>query len=69
EQWRLRRIEIIHEQTRDEEHAADTLKYLIRLYTDNANPRGNAIELAVRAWARIDAQAAGTVQSVDEERL
>ncbi|UTW12773.1 TetR/AcrR family transcriptional regulator [Marinobacterium rhizophilum] len=69
EQWRLRRIEIIHEQTRDEEHAADTLKYLIRLYTDNANPRGNAIELAVRGWARVDTQAALAVQSVDEERL
>lgn len=69
EQWRTRRIEIIHEQTRDEEHAGDTLKYLIRLYTDNANPRGNAIELAVRDWARNDDRAAEVVAAVDKERL
>ncbi|MFC6672256.1 TetR/AcrR family transcriptional regulator [Marinobacterium aestuariivivens] len=69
EQWCARRIEIIHEQTRDEEHAADTLKYLIRLYTDNTNPRGNAIELAVRDWARNDKRAATAVEAVDRERL
>lgn len=69
ERWRARRIEIIHEQTRDEDHAGDTLKYLIRLYTDNTNPRGNAIELALRDWARSDARAAEAVQAVDSERL
>ncbi|WP_188860453.1 TetR/AcrR family transcriptional regulator [Marinobacterium nitratireducens] len=69
EQWRVGRIETIHEQTRDEDHAADTLKYLIRLYTDSTNLRGNAIELAVRDWARSDSRAAEAVEAVDRERL
>lgn len=45
------------------------LKGLIRLYVENANPRGMAIEMAVRDWARRDERAAAAVAMVDTARL
>ncbi|HEV7370738.1 TetR/AcrR family transcriptional regulator [Arenibaculum sp.] len=45
------------------------LRGLIRLYVENANPRGMAIEMAVRDWARRDQRAASAVAMVDTARL
>lgn len=42
---------------------------LLSLYTRSANPRGMAIELAIRDWARRDRIAAAAVKAVDAERL
>ena len=39
------------------------------IYTRNANARGLAIELAIRALARTDEGAAKAVRNVDRERL
>ena len=48
---------------------AAVLRELADLYTRNANARGLAIELAIRALARTDDGAAKAVRSVDRERL
>ena len=45
------------------------LRHLAGLYTERANPRGLAIELAIRALARNDVEAARAVRAVDLERL
>ena len=45
------------------------LRQLADLYTRNANARGLAIELAIRALARTDDGAAKAVRGVDRERL
>ena len=45
------------------------LRELAGLYTRNANARGLAIELAIRALARSDENAEKAVRSVDRERL
>jgi len=47
----------------------DQLHYAIELYGANRNRKGMAIELAVRDWARHDAQAAAVVEAVDLYRL
>ncbi|MDP3540338.1 MAG: TetR/AcrR family transcriptional regulator [Azonexus sp.] len=47
----------------------DQLHYLIEVYGASRNRKGMAIELAVRDWARHDAQAAAIVESVDLYRL
>lgn len=47
----------------------DQLHYAIELYGANRNRKGMAIELAVRDWARHDAQAAAIVEAVDLYRL
>lgn len=47
----------------------DQLHYAIELYGANRNRKGMAIELAVRDWARHDAQAAAVVEEVDLYRL
>ncbi len=67
--WRERRIDTIREQTAIEQPAHNTLLGLLELYIDRANPRGTAIELAVRDWARSSALAAESVGAVDRERL
>jgi len=45
------------------------LLQLIEVYAANRNRRGIAIELAVRDWARRDAEAARVVEAVDTHRL
>jgi len=47
----------------------DQLHFAIELYGASRNRKGMAIELAVRDWARHDAQAAAIVESVDLYRL
>ncbi|MEH6470040.1 MAG: TetR/AcrR family transcriptional regulator [Halopseudomonas sp.] len=69
ESWREGRIQTIQRQVAGDESAHEILKELLRLYMDRSNPRGNAIELAVRDWARSDPAAAAVVSQVDEQRL
>ncbi len=47
----------------------DQLHFAIEVYGASRNRKGMAIELAVRDWARHDAQAAAIVESVDLYRL
>ncbi|MES2771125.1 MAG: TetR family transcriptional regulator [Pseudomonadota bacterium] len=49
--------------------AREQLRHVINLYSANRNRQGIAIELAVRAWARHDTQAARVVEEVDNCRL
>jgi len=67
--WQKGRIQAIHKQVETGKPATQILQDLLELYTDHSNPRGKAIELAVRDWARNSAQAAATVLLVDDERL
>ncbi|WP_421869186.1 TetR/AcrR family transcriptional regulator [Motiliproteus sp.] len=69
ESWREGRIRTIREQVEGDRPAGQILDELLQLYLDRANPRGNAIELAVRDWARSDEAAAGAVALVDRQRL
>lgn len=69
ESWREGRIETIRRQVAGDKPAQEVLNELLRLYMDRSNPRGNAIELAVRDWARSDPRAAAVVSQVDEQRL
>lgn len=48
---------------------AERLRGLLDLYLDRANPRGMAIELAIRDWARRESAAADAVAAVDKARL
>ena len=45
------------------------LRRVLDLYLDRANPRGMAIELAMRDWARRSPPAAAAVAAVDKARL
>ena len=47
----------------------DQLHYAIEVYGASRNRKGMSIELAVRDWARHDAQAAAVVEEVDLYRL
>ena len=69
EHWQNGRIQAIHQQVESGKSASATLQDLLALYTDHTNPRGKAIELAVRDWGRNSDQAAAAVRSVDNERL
>ncbi len=69
QEWQRGRVETIHQQVNSDQSAEQILDKLLQLYTDHTNPRGRAIELAVRDWARNSAQAAEIVQAVDSERL
>lgn len=68
-QWADGRIAAIREQTAQAPDPALALRKLIDLYTRRGNARGLAIELAIRALARNDADAAAAVEAVDAERL
>ncbi|BAI73779.1 transcriptional regulatory protein (plasmid) [Azospirillum sp. B510] len=69
ESWKLGRIAAITDQTRlDGREPAQQLRDLLALYGGN-KPRGMAIELAVRDWARRDPDAKGVIAEVDRERL
>lgn len=68
--WAEGRIAAIRQQTAlDGETPHERLRLLIRLFSERPNARGLSIELAVRQWARSDAQAAAAVTRVDAIRL
>lgn len=70
ERWkegRIRDIEKITVVTPGMER--DQLHFAIEVYGASRNRKGMAIELAMRDWARHDAQAAATVEAVDLYRL
>jgi AcrR family transcriptional regulator len=67
--WTEGRIAAIREQASRRGEPAAVLRELADLYMRNANARGLAIELAIRALARADDAAAKAVRSVDRERL
>jgi len=70
-QWRDGRVEVIarHAAPQPGEDAAAVLRRLLARYLDHPNPRGTAIEMAIRTWARLDAAAAAAVADVDAARL
>jgi AcrR family transcriptional regulator len=68
-QWSDGRIAAIREQAADETRPEAALRRLAELYTRHANPRGLAIELAIRSLARADDEAAKAARAVDLERL
>lgn len=68
--WRDGREQAISRQIAElQGSAAERLGALVRRYVENANPRGVAIELAIRDWARRDAEAAAAAAAVDRVRL
>jgi AcrR family transcriptional regulator len=67
--WAQGRIAAIREQATRQRDPSEALRELAGLYIRNANLRGLAIELAIRALARTDAAAAKATRSVDRERL
>ncbi len=67
--WAQGRIVAIREQAPRDGDPAVSLRRLADLYTKRGNARGLAIELAIRARAHNDEDAARAVQIVDAERL
>jgi AcrR family transcriptional regulator len=67
--WMEGRIAAIRQQAADCGEPAAALRQLADLYTRHANVRGLAIELEIRAFARIDDDAAAAVRGVDQARL
>jgi AcrR family transcriptional regulator len=68
--WREGRVAAIAAQASVSQAApAARLRHLLDLYLDRANPRGMAIELAMRDWARREPAAAAAVAAVDKARL
>jgi len=69
--WRDGRAAVVasHAEPAPGEDAEAVLRRLLARYLDHPNPRGAAIEMAVRDWARHDAEAAAAVATVDRERL
>ncbi len=70
ETWRDGRIRDIDKQTvATPGREREQLLHLIDVYGATRNRKGISIELAVREWARRDAQAAAVVEEVDTWRL
>lgn len=70
ETWKTGRIEALHRQVQAAGPLArDRIARLIRIYVSTVNPKGIAIELAIRDWARRDPAAAAAAEVVDAERL
>ncbi|MBL8832374.1 MAG: TetR family transcriptional regulator [Rhodospirillales bacterium] len=67
--WQDSRIAAIREQTGNAPDPRAALVALLDLYTRAPNPKGLAVELAIRALARNHAAAADAVAQVDGERL
>lgn len=67
--WMEGRIAAIRQHAADRGEPAAVLRQLADLYTRHANVRGLAIELEIRAFARIDDGAAAAVRGVDQARL
>lgn len=70
ETWKDGRIRDIIKQTRPEPGKEEAqIFHVIDVYSASRNKKGILIELAMREWARRDAQAAATVEEVDAWRL
>lgn len=70
ERWKEGRIRDIEKTTAVQPgQERDQLQYAIEVYGASRNRKGMSIELAVRDWARHDAQAAKIVEEVDLYRL
>ena len=70
ERWKEGRIRDIEKTTAVAPgQERDQLHFAIEVYGASRNLKGMSIELAVRDWARHDAQAAAIVESVDLYRL
>lgn len=68
--WKEGRIRDIIKQTRAQPgHELEQLHHVIDVYSAGRSRRGMLIELAVRDWARRDAEAAQVVAEVDDIRL
>ncbi|MCW2248084.1 AcrR family transcriptional regulator [Azospirillum fermentarium] len=68
--WKTGRIEALHRQVQAAGPLArDRIARLIRIYVSTVNPKGIAIELAIRDWARRDPAASAAAAEVDAERL
>lgn len=68
--WKEGRIRDIDKTTAVQTGAEkEQLRYAIDIYGTSRNRRGMQIELAVRDWARHDAQAAAVVEEIDLYRL
>jgi AcrR family transcriptional regulator len=68
--WKEGRIRDINKQTSGTPgKEREQLTHVIEVYSANRNRKGVSIELAVREWARRDAQAAAVVEEVDTYRL
>ena len=68
--WARGRIAAIEKQAKlDGVSARVRLLELMRLYSEAVNPRGMAVELAIRQWSRCDKTAAEAVAQVDKARL
>jgi AcrR family transcriptional regulator len=68
--WRDGRLQSISAQVGKIGEAPDVrLRRILDVYLDRANPKGMAIEMAIRDWARRDAVARKRVKEVDAERL
>ena len=68
--WKDGRIRDIVKQTRAEPgHELEQIHHVIDVYSASRSRRGALIELAVRDWARRDAEAAAIVAEVDDIRL
>lgn len=70
DRWRSGRIDAITQQVSPRGRAPEeVLKELLDRYADSKNKKGNAIELALRDWARRDKGAERVVSEVDASRL
>ena len=68
--WKEGRIRDIDKQSAiPTGNEGEQLEQIIDVYSANRNRKGIAIELAVRDWARRDAQASAVVEEVDSYRL
>lgn len=68
--WKEGRIRDINKQTNAASgKEREQLVHVIDVYSANRNRKGISIELAVRDWARRDAQTAAVVEEVDTYRL
>lgn len=68
--WKEGRIRDIVKQTRAQPgRELQQIYHIIDIYSTSRNRRGMMIELAVRDWARRDADAAAIVAEVDDQRL
>lgn len=69
-QWKEGRIRDIIKQTRAQPgHELEQIYHVIDVYSASRSRRGMMIELAVRDWARRDAEAGAIVAEVDDVRL
>ncbi len=69
-EWQTGRLaDLEHHASAGPGEAQALLQDIVDRYATRRNQRGIAIELAIRDWARRDAQAAAVVEAVDHARL